>query len=171
MSHTLLYFICGSTGAGKTTYSKILARRVGALLFSLDEWMTTLFWVDSPQPPRAEWAIERVQRCQTQIWETALKATHLSVPCILDWGFSARAERAKYFSKGKDAGLSVELHVLDIPADQRWRRVQSRNCENSATNLLPFAVTREMFDFVEKMWEAPSAAELIECSGVLVRSD
>jgi len=49
----------------------------------------------------------------------------------------------------KDAGLSVQLHFIDAPADERWRRVETRNARRGETYQLDFDVTREMFDFVE----------------------
>jgi len=38
---------------------------------SIDEWMATLFWMDSPKPLEAAWSMERVERCWVQIWATA----------------------------------------------------------------------------------------------------
>jgi hypothetical protein len=57
------------TGAGKSTCSKRLAGRIGAMRFSVDEWMSKLFWVDRPDPLYAEWSLERVRRCEEQSWE------------------------------------------------------------------------------------------------------
>jgi predicted kinase len=45
----MAFLISGSTGAGKTTYSRKLAKERHALVFSIDEWMKTLFWMDAPQ--------------------------------------------------------------------------------------------------------------------------
>lgn len=100
-----LHLICGSTGAGKTTYAIRLADQIGAARFSVDEWMTALFWADSPQPLDPAWAIERVRRC-------------------------------------------VAL--------------------TSDGTQLAFPVTREMFDFVEAMWEPPSPDELRAHDGTRV---
>lgn len=38
-----IHLICGSTGAGKTTYSARLSEQTGAVSFSIDDWMVTLF--------------------------------------------------------------------------------------------------------------------------------
>jgi pantothenate kinase-related protein Tda10 len=35
--------VCGPVGAGKTTYSMALAKEIGAIRFSIDPWMQTLF--------------------------------------------------------------------------------------------------------------------------------
>jgi predicted kinase len=171
VSNATVYLICGSTGAGKSTYARRLASRVGAPVFSIDKWMSSLFWSDGPAVPDAAWSLERVRRCKLQIWDTVVQAASLGLPCILDWGFPSSTDRAEYFAKGQEAGLPVELHVLDVDAEERWRRVQSRNAAQSHTGDLPFAVTREMFDFVESLWEPPSATELREYRGSLGRSE
>ena len=44
----LIHLICGSTGAGKTTYAHELAKSIGGVVFSIDEWMVTLFGEDAP---------------------------------------------------------------------------------------------------------------------------
>ena len=67
-----------------------------------------------------------------------------------------------------EAGLPVELHFLDVPASDRWRRIEARNAEKQETYQLPFDVTREMFDFVESIWEPPADAELATLDGVVV---
>ena len=51
----LLHFLCGSTGAGKTSYALRLCDEIGAIRFSVDEWMSALFWMDSPQPIDPHW--------------------------------------------------------------------------------------------------------------------
>jgi len=48
--------------------------------------------------------------------------------------------------------------VLDVPVEVRWARVCERNAGASAT--YTFAVSREMFDAMEAMWELPDAEEL-----------
>lgn len=166
----LIHLVSGSTGAGKTTYARALAERIGAVRFSIDEWMSTLFWMDSPQPLDPAWSIERVERCYRQIWDTALPIAVRGVPCILDLGFSQRESRERFAGLARDAGLGVQLHFLDIPADERWRRVTARNADRGASYQLPFDVTREMFDFVETLWEPPTGPEMLACDGVRVQA-
>src|SRR5580704_10305241 len=74
MQRHLVHLICGSTGAGKTTYALRLSEQLGAVRFSIDEWMATLFWMDTPQPLDPAWSVERFSRCMTQIWAVVLHA-------------------------------------------------------------------------------------------------
>jgi predicted kinase len=168
MRYPIIYLICGSTGAGKTTYAIRLADKVGAVRFSIDEWMAALFWMDSSKPIDASWAMERVSRCYSHIWDTALQVAKRGVPCVLDLGFSLRSDRTRFADLAREAGLSVELHVLDVTARERWRRVQARNAEKGSNYPLPFDVTRDMFDFVESIWEMPTEAELATLNGIVV---
>jgi predicted kinase len=162
----LIHLVCGSTGAGKTTYALELADRLGAVRFSIDEWMTTLFWPDSPQPIEAAWTLERVERCYERIWATARQVAARGVPCVLDLGFSQAASRTRFARLAHDAGLTAQLHFIDVPAEERWRRVQARDRGDGESRQLGFEVTREMFDFVEGLWEPPTEAEMRALDGV-----
>jgi predicted kinase len=164
----LIHLVCGSTGAGKTTYALALADRLGAVRFSIDEWMAALFWMDTPRPLDPAWSIERVERCMAQMWTTAEQVALRGVPCVLDFGFGQKKTRVRYAAFAKAAGLPVQLHFLDVPADERWRRVEARNADKGRTYQLPFDVTRDMFDFVETMWEPPTNAEMLRYDGIRV---
>jgi len=166
MPDPLVHLVCGSTGAGKTTYARRLADSMGGLQFSIDQWMTALFWMDSPQPLDPTWSIARVGRCMDQIWTVAAQVAARGTPCVLDLGFTRFKERSLFAERAREAGLPLRLHVLDVPKEERWRRVVSRN--QGDTNQLEFAVTREMFDFVEAMWEPPTEVEMAACDGILV---
>jgi len=60
----------------------------------------------------------------------------------------------------------VQLHFRDVPAEIRWQRVQNRNTEQAET--FQFEVSRDMFDFIESMWEAPSDEEMARFSGIRI---
>jgi predicted kinase len=166
VQHHLIHLICGSTGAGKTTYASRLSDRLKGVRFSIDEWMATLFWMDTPQPLNPVWSMERVDRCQTQIWATALQIAARNVACVLDLGFSQTQNRAKFAGLAQAAGLFVQLHFIDVPEEKRWRRVETRNARKEETYQLGFDVTREMFDFVEGLWEPPTHAEMLTYNGL-----
>ena len=94
----------------------------------------------------------------------ALQATALGVPVVVDCGLTREAHRSKWANLAEDAGLHVRMHHLDVAAEERWRRVQRRNAERGVTYRLE--VTREMFDFVETLWERPTDAELARLNGI-----
>jgi predicted kinase len=164
MSAPIFHLVCGATGAGKTTYALALAEREAAVRFSIDEWMTRLFWADCPQPIRFDWAIERVNRCEAQIAEVALRLGARGVSSVLDLGFTRAEHRGKFEAIARDAGLAVKLHLVDVDPETRWRRVEGRNAEKGETYRLE--VTREMFDFMETIWEPPGEPEMTRLEGV-----
>jgi predicted kinase len=157
------HIICGSTGAGKSTYAKRLAYEISGIHFAIDEWMVALFWKDSPDPIEFEWAMERVNRCEVQIVAMAAQCIAHGVPAILDLGFTKAEHRQKFADIAEATGIDIALHFLDVPADVRWTRVQERNAQKGETFSLE--VNRDMFDFVEGMWEAPNKAELVALNG------
>jgi predicted kinase len=165
MQKSLIHIICGSTGAGKTTYAIALAERISGVRFSIDEWMRNLFWIDTPQPLDSAWSMERIERCNMQIWDTATRIAVRNVPCVLDLGFSQRESRQRIVTLAREMGTTAQLHFIAVPVEERWRRVAMRNSRRGETYQLEFDVTREMFDFVESLWEPPTEEELRACDG------
>lgn len=157
MTDPVIHLVCGPCGTGKTTYAIALAARLGGVRFSIDEWMTTLFWMDAPRPIEFAWAMERVNRCEAQIWSMALQVAGNGTAAVLDLGLLQRAHRRKLLDLAAAACLGATVHVLELPAAERWQRVERRNREKGETYSLQ--VTRELFDFVETMWEPPGDDE------------
>ncbi len=152
------HLVCGSTGAGKTTYALNLVQRCKGLHFSIDEWMVSLFGTDRPEPMRFDWVVERVGRCEHQIGRMATRCAQAGVAPVLDLSFLRASSRAGFAALAQQSGFDVALHVLDVPADVRWQRVTTRNETRGDTFSLD--VTRPMFDFIESVWEPPTPAEM-----------
>ncbi|CAN5167148.1 hypothetical protein BH09PSE2_BH09PSE2_01260 [soil metagenome] len=161
-----VHMICGAPAAGKTTYSDALADRLGGVRFSVDEWMHTLFAPDAPQPMTPAWMWERFSRCEAQIVATALACARRGCPPLLDIGFIRRDQRERVAQRVRAAGLSCELHWLDVDREERWRRTTDRNAAKGAT--YSFEVTRPMFDYIETIYEPPTPGELAELNGARV---
>ncbi len=158
-----IHLVCGATGAGKSTYSEELAQSVGGVRFSIDEWMQRLHNEDKPDEQLFEWFYERVQRNCAQMRSVAERLVVLNVPAIFDCGLTNKMERDIFVNWAEDLGFSVQLHFRDVPTDIRWQRVQNRNTEQAET--FQFEVTRDMFDFIESLWEAPGDEELTRLNG------
>jgi predicted kinase len=154
----VVHLVCGSTGAGKTTYSIKLAAEKNALRFSIDPWMQTLFWKDAPKTPDVNWALERVARCEEMIWSMCLQVKDLHLDVVLDLGFSKKEQRELFYVLAHKAGLPTNLHYLDVPRDTRLKRVLDRNKQKNET--YSFEVNQAMFDYMETVFEAPGAEEL-----------
>jgi predicted kinase len=154
------YVMAGPTGAGKTTLARELAERVGGVRFSIDEWMRGLYWMDCPEKNDLAWALERVARSEAQIAAVAGALAERGVGVVLDLGFTTREQRRAWLERARAAGVACELHVLEVEKEVRWERVCERNLGVGET--FSFAVTREMFEAMEGMWEVVGVEEMGE---------
>ncbi|WP_293907735.1 ATP-binding protein [Phenylobacterium sp.] len=153
-----LNVIFGPSGAGKTTYAHSFARREKAVAFILDEWMARLFAPDMPEPIEYEWMIDRVQRCEAQIWSVAAGCLAAGTSVILDIGLMRRADRDRVREIAEATELPLQFHFVTASAEARRARVAERNVvkgENFAIEVTP-----ELFDFIEGVFEPPEPSEL-----------
>lgn len=153
-----LHAIFGPCGAGKTTYAHAFARREGAVAFILDDWMARLFGPDMPQPIEYAWMIERVQRCEAQIWSTAAGVLAAGTDVIFDIGLMRKSDRARVREIAEAAGLPLQWHFVTASQEVRRARVGERNVVRGASFAID--VSPDMFDFIEGVYEAPEPAEL-----------
>lgn len=161
-----IHMITGLTGAGKSTYAETLRRDLPGVRFSIDDWNANLFFMDREPSSDFQWFYERVQRCCRQMRDTAEHVLDTDVPVIFDCGFTDLRERTTFYDWADGLGLPVTLHFVDVDSETRWARVEARNAERGATFALE--VTREMFDFMEGIWQAPQANELAARNGIVI---
>ncbi len=160
------HLICGSTGAGKTRYAMALAERTKGVRLSIDEWMSVLFVADRPDPPTLEWAIERTERCERQMWTVAEQIISRGVDVVLDWGLSRAAQRDHLRMLVAQTVAESKLHYLDVGRDTRLARVLQRGRERSIPHA--FELTESLFDRMESWFEAPTDDELY---GAMIMSE
>ncbi len=153
-----LHVIFGPCGAGKTTYTHALARREGAVPFVLDDWGARLFGPDVDGPIDFKWMLERLARCEAQIWLTAADVLAVGTSVVLDTGAMRRAQRERIRQIAKEKGLSLQWHFVDAPQEVRRARVADRNTATGETFVRE--VPPEMFELIEQVYEAPEPAEL-----------
>lgn len=154
----MIHFVFGPTGAGKSTYACQLALDRNAVRFSVDEWMSALFFPDIQGELTFEWAMARVHRCETQIWHITRQLLAQGKEIVLEISMSTRQLREKQIKLAETTPFPYLLHYIDANIDVRKARVRQRNKQKGAT--YAFDVNDDMFDFVEKMFEAPTTQEL-----------
>ena len=153
-----VHLILGPQGAGKSTYARRLAQQENAVRFSIDEWMQQLFGPDVPKAMSLSWIMERVHRCESQIWTTASQVCINNGSIVLDLGFTKIESRSKFRALSAGIDAKVHLHVLEAPHAARKERVMNRNIEKGET--YSFEVTSMMFDFMEREFQRPTDEEL-----------
>ena len=156
-----LHVIFGPSGAGKTTYAHTFARREKAVAFILDDWMAKLFAPDMPDPIEYEWMIERVQRCEAQIWSTAASVMAAGTSVVLDLGLMRKADRDRVAEIAVACELPYQFHYVTASKEARRARILERS--EAGRDGFGTAVTPDMFDFAEGVFEAPDATELAGC--------
>ncbi|HKR89553.1 MAG TPA: AAA family ATPase [Phenylobacterium sp.] len=153
-----LNVIFGPSGAGKTTYANAFARREAAVAFILDEWMARLYGPDIPAQVEYPWLVERVGRCEAQIWSTAAAVMATGTSVILDLGLMRKADRDRIREIAEAVELPLQWHFVTAPQDARRARVAERTQVHGKSFALQ--VTPDMFEFVEGVFEAPTPEEL-----------
>ncbi len=153
-----LIIVTGPTGVGKTTYSLSLSKDIGAVRFSIDPWMQSLFSKDMTSLDYS-WMIERVHRCYEQIWQVSQQILELDGNVVLDLGFTTKEQRQHFHLLAKELGVDSEVHYLNAATEVRKKRVKKRNTEKDP-NIYAFEVTDFMFDFMEPKYEIPDQQEL-----------
>jgi predicted kinase len=76
---------------------------------------------------------------------------------VLDYGLWGRWERDAFRARAEAVGAQVELHVLDMPLTELWRRVNERN--GRLTPSEPFITEQELAGWWA-VFECPDDAEL-----------
>jgi predicted kinase len=140
---------CGLPGSGKTALATRLAEERRAVRLTKDEWLTALGSSPWDEPTR-----DRVER---ELWRLAQEVLRLGLSVVLDFGLWARTERDEMRAVARDLGIGVELHFLDAPPDELWRRIDARNAEPPWDG---HPISRTDLDRWAGEFQAPDAAEL-----------
>jgi predicted kinase len=143
-----LVVLCGLPGSGKSTVAGSLARELGAVRLSSDEWLDALGFDLYDEEARA-----RVDGLQQRL---ALELVTLGNTVIYESGGWTRAERDALREAARAVGAAVELRYLDVPVETLWQRLEARNAA-----LPPASVVIERDDLL--LWaagfEPPDAGE------------
>jgi predicted kinase len=149
MNETRLILTCGLPGAGKTTLALQLAENRRAVRLTSDDWIIALGSNPWDEPNRV--------RAEQQLWQLAQEILGLGTSVVLDFGLWGRDERDEFRSAARDLGVGVELHYLDVPTEELWRRIDDRNAEPPWDS---FPISRAHLVEWTASFQAPDDAEL-----------
>jgi len=149
MQRARLILMCGLPGSGKTTLAKQLATEVRAVRLSPDEWKPALGLDYYDETGRVQ--------LEARLWRLSQELLTLGQSVILENGFWAREERDELRLAGRSLGATVELHYLEAPVEELWRRLALRN-EIAEPGTVP--IERDDLEMWAQQFEAPDAVEL-----------
>ena len=149
MHQPRLILICGLPGSGKTTLAKQLASEARAVRLSPDEWKHALGIDYYDEDARV--------RLEARLWLFAQELLALGQNVVMEHGFWAREERDELRVGGRALGAAVELHYLEAPVDELWRRLAARNAQPGPGTV---PISRTDLDTWAARFEPPDAAEL-----------
>ena len=149
MGKARLILTCGLPGSGKTILARQLAADRGAVRLTQDEWL----WALGSTP----WDESTREKVDHELWRLAQEILRLGLSVVLDFGLWARIERDEMRTAARGLGVGVELHYLDVPTDELWRRIEARNSEPPWDS---HPIRRADLDGWAASFQAPDAAEL-----------
>ena len=146
---------CGKLCSGKTTYSKRLAKEIGAVRLSVDEITLLLLG-----PFAGDILDEYFRKLEKYLMEKSLEAAEAGVSSVIDLGLWTKAEREKVRKFYRERGAECEIHYLRVP-DGVWReRIEKRNREIEAGLTEVYPVDENLLKKFESFFEEPSPDEV-----------
>lgn len=149
MRDVRLILTCGLPGAGKTALAREPAADRRAVRLTKDEWL----WALGTTP----WDVSTQAKVEHELWQLAQEILSLGLSVVLDFGLWAQIERDEMRSVARSLGIGVELHYLDVPADELWQRLDARNSQPPWDSQ---PIRRADLDEWLQRFQAPDPAEL-----------
>ena len=153
------HLISGLPGAGKTTYAQQLQLRTGAVVFTLDRFLITMFGRYDVPNVGGEEHVRRVLACREVIWMAAEKLLTHGSDVILDDGYFLRAHRRRVVEAAVALGATAKIHFIDTPLEEIRERLTDRNQNLPVYN---FAIAPETLQGCVRLFEMPSDADAAE---------
>jgi len=151
-----LHLISGLPCSGKTTHSRRLHASRDSVLFTLDQWLITLFGRYSIADVGHGEHVRRVLACRELIWSVASELLQRSVDVILDDGFFLRENRMQFIERARAAGAAATIHFVSAPLRVVRERLEARNAHLPEFN---FRIAADTLQQYLELYETPSSDE------------
>lgn len=154
-----VHLISGLPCAGKSTYAQQLQLGTGAVLFTLDRFLITMFGRYDVPDVGGEEHVRRVLACREVIWMSAETLLVLGSDVILDDGYFRREHRRNVVDAAVALSAAAKIHFIDTPLDDIRKRLASRNQNLPVYN---FAIAPATLEGCLRLFETPSDADAAE---------
>jgi predicted kinase len=144
-----LTLFCGLPGSGKTTLARALERDGRGIRICTDDWQAALGIDDQDDAFHG--------RLQALLHDHALALLRAGQDVILEDGLWRADERARARADAAACGARTALHVFDLPLDEVWRRLASRN---AADALGAVRIGRAQLEGLARVFQRPTDDEL-----------
>lgn len=150
-----LHLLCGKMAAGKSTLSKQLAAREGAILLSQDELLDALF-PGAVADLRA--FVEYSTRIQVALTPHVCSLLSKGVSVVLDFPANTRKQRAWFRQLLDVSHAEHELHFIVASDELCKRQLRERSAERRLTPGTKWTTDAD-FDDVTAYFDPPSSEE------------
>lgn len=155
MNHTstaVLHLLCGKIASGKSTRARQLAEAPGIVLISEDQWLAKLY----PQMIHslADY-VSCARRLGSALEPLVVAMLRAGTSVVLDFPANTLAQRAWLRSLADQAGVTHQLHVLNVDEETCRRRLRERNSLGEH----PFSTSDEQFELICSHFAPPQAEE------------
>lgn len=96
-------------------------------------------------------------RMESLFWMLSQRLLALGLSVILESGFWLRTDRDEKRLGARALGVAVELRYLEVPLEERWRRISLRN-QHPFWSQSP--ITRAQLAGWDRYFEVPGADEM-----------
>jgi predicted kinase len=150
-----LHIMCGKMAAGKSTLSRQLAARHGAVLICEDIWLQQLY----PTEIRGfDDYLAYARRLKAMIAPHVLQLLRADVSVVLDFPANVPAQRAWFRGLLSEAGTGVDhvMHFVDTPHARCIEQLHRRNREQPPGSM---AMSVEQFEAICALFVPPAPEE------------
>jgi predicted kinase len=147
-----LHLLCGKIASGKSTLATALGGAPGRVVLDQDAWLFGLF---GDRMQTIDDYIAFSERLRALIGPHVVRLLHAGVAVVLDFPANTPEDRTWMRSLIDASGARHLMHVLDVPTEVCWQRLQFRNAEGRH----PFQASRVQFEAITRHFSVPKPEE------------